>query len=169
MCSKFAVKNNKYLRSIKTVTSFTIITPPANRLLHLAFQMPSFSKLPRLPACMPRHFIHIYLGTQAQSTERPLRFLYDTGATPTCINQATYDQAQKHGAVRPFPQGSLNVTTAEGHSMSTEGSFLLTMTLSDGFTFETPVQLNPLLDRPGLIGQNVLTSDAFYLLSLNLP
>ena len=102
----------------------------------------------------PRYHIHVHLG--AKTGTRPLKFLYDTGAAPSCIDHATYLAAKQTGAVRPYPQGQLNVTSADGSSLNSAGAQLLTLSLDDGYTFEAPVQVTPHLNKPGILGQNIL-------------
>jgi len=102
----------------------------------------------------PRYHIHVHLGPKA--SQPPLKFLFDTGAAPSCIDHSTYAAAKQAGAVRPYPEGQLNVTSADGSAMATAGAQLLTLSLDDGYTFEAPVQVAPNLNKPGILGQNIL-------------
>ena len=116
--------------------------------------------MPRPPkssycAAKPRYHINVHLGHRTHGSP-PLQFLYDTGASPSCIDHSTFLQAQRLGAVRPLPEAQLDVTSADGSSMATHQAQLLTLSLDDGFTFEAPVQVAPDLSKPGLLGQNVL-------------
>ena len=109
-----------------------------------------------IPPAYPRHHLPIHLGA---STKDPVvDFLYDPGATPTCISLDTFHQAQQRGSVQPCPEADLHLASAQGAPMSNTGAQLLTMTIPNGPTFNAPVQVVPGLNRPAILGRNVIQS-----------
>ena len=109
----------------------------------------------QLPSSSPRHFLHVGLGNSFTKT---IPFLVDGGATPSCISLQTLEAALACGSISKHARPPLKLFTADGNSMAATESRSLRLTLSDGFSFTTPVQVVPELPYEGLLGNNVISS-----------
>ena len=110
---------------------------------------------PPVPTSAPRHFLHVGLGNSFNKT---LPFLVDGGATPSCISASTLEAGLASGSISKQARPPLNLFTADGNSMAATESRSLRLTLSDGFSFTTPVQVVPELPYEGLLGNNVISA-----------
>ena len=108
----------------------------------------------RVPIRAPRHFVNTHLGPSTQGPQAQL--LFDSGAETSVIDATTFDQALAANAVTALPSSGIKISHAGGGALSSQGTHLITITLSDGHTFDAPMVKVSNFPTPGIIGKNII-------------
>ena len=108
----------------------------------------------RIPVRAPRHFVNTHLGPSIQGPQAQL--LFDSGAETSVIDANTFNQALAANAVKPLQSSGIQISHAGGGALASQGTHLITLTLSDGHSFDAPMVKVSNFPTQGIIGKNII-------------